>query len=239
MIYNIYCDESCHLSHDDSDVMVLGCINMPAESKKKITDSIKQIKIKHSLSPFAEIKWTKVSPTKLQYYVDLINFFFDSNELTFRGLVALGKKTLDHRKYNDDDYDLWYYKMYFYLLNKQINPPNQYRIFIDIKDTKGGPRVRKLKEVLCNNIYDYKNEILQDIHQIRSHESDVMGIVDLLIGAMSYSNRTHDDSFSSSAKMQLIKLIEDKSGYNVNSTTPYQESKFNIFRWEGRNGSAI
>ena len=31
--YNLYCDESCHLEHDDSDVMVLGALIIPKDKR--------------------------------------------------------------------------------------------------------------------------------------------------------------------------------------------------------------
>ena len=36
--YNLYCDESCHLEHDDSDVMVLGALIIPKD-KRHVTVS--------------------------------------------------------------------------------------------------------------------------------------------------------------------------------------------------------
>ena len=42
--YNLYCDESCHLEHDDSDVMVLGALIIPKDKKQEITENILQIK---------------------------------------------------------------------------------------------------------------------------------------------------------------------------------------------------
>lgn len=33
--YNLYCDESCHLEHDDSDVMVLGALIIPKDKGRK------------------------------------------------------------------------------------------------------------------------------------------------------------------------------------------------------------
>ncbi len=38
--YNLYCDESCHLEHDDSDVMVLGALIIPKDKKQEITENI-------------------------------------------------------------------------------------------------------------------------------------------------------------------------------------------------------
>lgn len=80
------------------------------------------------------------------------------------------KSNLNHEKYNQGSHDLWYYKAYFYLLDAMIGYSEEYRIFIDIKDTCGGTKVKKLQEVLCNNKYDFKHEVIRDIQQIKSKD---------------------------------------------------------------------
>lgn len=40
----IYCDESCHLEHDNAKAMLLGAITCPAEEKKRICAEIRAIK---------------------------------------------------------------------------------------------------------------------------------------------------------------------------------------------------
>jgi hypothetical protein len=34
--YNLYCDETCHLEHDDSNSMALGAVIVPKEKRKEI-----------------------------------------------------------------------------------------------------------------------------------------------------------------------------------------------------------
>lgn len=90
---NIYCDESCHLQNDSSDIMVLGGISCNDEEKKKIFNDIRLIKVKHNLSSWFEIKWTKISYKKIEFYKELIDYFFKNN-LKFRGIIATDKKIL-------------------------------------------------------------------------------------------------------------------------------------------------
>ena len=56
---NIYCDESCHLQYDESNVMVLGAVKCKDSLKKSIFRNIREIKMKHGLSSWFEIKWQK------------------------------------------------------------------------------------------------------------------------------------------------------------------------------------
>ncbi|MEH7056912.1 DUF3800 domain-containing protein, partial [Bacillus velezensis] len=74
-MYNIYCDESCHLENDNQKAMVLGAIKIQRDRVKSVSDDIKSIKINHGLSKYAEIKWTKISPSKYELYEELKDYF--------------------------------------------------------------------------------------------------------------------------------------------------------------------
>ena len=70
-LFNIYCDESCHLVNDRSQVMVLGCVWCLRDRVAEISKRLREIKEQHGLAspadyhadrrPF-ELKWQKVSP---------------------------------------------------------------------------------------------------------------------------------------------------------------------------------
>jgi hypothetical protein len=137
-IYNIYCDESCHLENDPHKVMVLGAVWCPLEKTREISVRFREIKKKHGLPPDFKVKWTKVSPAKVQFYVDFLDYFFDDDDLHFRALIIPDKSLLHHEAFLDQDHDIWYYKMYFDMLKVIINQESRYRIYLDIKDTHGG-----------------------------------------------------------------------------------------------------
>lgn len=211
--------------------MILGAAKCPDYLKKKIYKNIRNIKIKHGLSSWFEIKWTKVSEAKIEFYLDVIEYFFNEPTLSYRGVVATNKNMLDHNLYNYGDYNLWYYKMYFLLIDPIIDPLEEYRIFIDIKDTQGGPKIRKLHEVLCNNKYDFKEEVIKDVKQIRSHESEVLQIADLFNGALSYVHRNlYNLPGSNKGKNIIIEHLREK-GLCLQKSTIRSEEKFNIFVW--------
>lgn len=107
--YNIYCDESCHLQNDHQQVMVLGAIWCPLEKTREIIMRLREIKLRHGLSPNFEVKWSKVSPAKLIFYKDLVDYFFDDDDLHFRALIVPNKSKLRHPAFSQD-HDTWYYK---------------------------------------------------------------------------------------------------------------------------------
>lgn len=230
--FNIYCDESCHLENDGINVMVLGAVWCPKSKISEVNNRIRQIKTRNGVQNQSEIKWTKVSPQKEQLYQDIIDYFFDDDDLHFRCLIVPDKTALDNKKYNQT-YDDWYYKMYFNLLKVIISPNDNYEIYIDIKDTNSYKKTQKLHEVCCNSVYDFSGKIIKRVQPIRSHEVQIMQIVDVLIGAVAYQNRNFPPEFKKSvAKENLIMKIKNRSGYQLTKKTLYLENKFNIFVWE-------
>ena len=227
--YNIYCDESCHLEHDGEKAMTIGGVWCPENKKDEIFKRIREIKEEHKLSPKFEIKWNKVSPGQLPFYMDIINYFFDNSDLHFRVIVVPDKKELNHEQFHQT-HDEFYYKLYFDMLKTIFEPSCEYNIFLDIKDTRGQKKVDKLHEILCNSNYDFKCEMIKKVQQVRSHEVELVALADLLIGAISY---LHREKVTSEAKLKLIERIKLRSGYNLTSSTLYRASKFNVFIWKG------
>jgi len=227
-LYNIYCDESCHLENDKEKSMALGAIWCPFNKKDAIFERLREIKVEHGLSPTFELKWNKVSMAKIDYYKDVLNYFFDNSDLHFRVLVVPDKSVLNHEKYCQT-HDQFYYKMYFDLLKTIFSPNSTYNIYIDIKDTVGAKKVELLHNVLCNNNYDFSKNTIHKVQQVRSHEVELIGLSDFFAGAMSYLHRGLDTSI---AKLKLIELIREKSGYSLLRSTLYKEDKFNVFIWK-------
>jgi len=225
--YNIYCDESCHLEHDHQSVMVLGAVWCPLEKTREIAVRIREIKQQYRLPPNFEIKWTKVSPAKQDFYLELLNYFFDDDDLHFRALIVPDKSLLRHQEHRQT-HDDWYYKMYFDLLKVILSPDAHYRIYLDIKDTRSAGKVARLHEVLSHERYDFKREIVEIVQTIRSYEAEQMQLVDFLSGIISYTNRGLN---TSRAKNQLIERMRHRSGYELTQTTLYKENKVNLFRW--------
>jgi len=227
-VFNVYCDESCHMENDHQKVMVLGALWCPLERSREISVRLREIKARHSLSPRFEIKWTKVSPGGVHLYLDLMDYFFDDDNLHFRALIVPDKSELRHKDFQQT-HDEWYYKMYFDMLKVILKPDAHYRIYIDIKDTRGGDKVAKLHEVLCNNVFDFSREIIRSLQVVRSYEVEMIQMADLLIGAVAYVNR---GLTSSSAKLALVERMRKRSGYALTRTTLFREDKVNLLVWQ-------
>jgi len=226
---NIYCDESCHLEYDRANCMVLGAITCPKEKTAIIAKDLREIKEKHGLSSKYELKWTKVSTGQISYFKDVIKYFSTNEYLSFRALVA-DKTHLQHGKFNQT-HDDWYYKMYYLLLRALVNPSETYKIYLDIKDTNGGMKVRKLQDILNHSLYKFYDETVKGVQQIRSHESELLQLTDFIMGAVSYVNRGLTTSCS---KIEVCRYLETLVDTSLKSTTPLSNTKFNIFMWDAR-----
>lgn len=225
--FNIYCDESCHLEHDHQRVTVIGATWCQIRTVRKISSVLRKIKTRYGLSQDFEIKWGKISPAKIDFYLEVLDYFFESTELHFRAVVVPNKEKLDHSLFLQD-HDQWYYKMFFVLLKQIFDPYVQYRIYLDIKDTRSQQKIKKLHEVLCNNFYDFDRKIIERIQHVRSHEVEIMQITDLMIGALAYVHRGLD---TSTAKIAFIDRLRERSGHTLLRTTLPREDKVNILIW--------
>lgn len=215
--FNIYCDESCHIENDHKRFMLLGSVSSAFNQVKRHTERIKQLKLKHHY--FGEIKWSNVSNSQLQFYKELVDYFFDT-DLRFRAVVV-DKTTISNKEHNQD-FDTFYYKMYYYLLNHNKHSEYTYNVYLDIKDTLSAFKVNKLKEIL-----NIKFGVFRNVQNIRSHESIILQVADFITGALSY--HLNNDDKKVIAKMQLIDRIKMHSEQGLMSSSFLTEKKMNLF----------
>lgn len=221
----IFCDESNHLYTDKSDLMVLGGISCPFEEVEFVNRYIKYLKHKHNANH--ELKWTKLNNNKKDFYIELLEFFFSSINLKFNAQLIMNKSRLTHDIYNDGESDKFYYKMYYYVLNPFLQVENNYNIFLDYKDTKGGKRIKELKDVISSSFYGHIDTQFSIIH---SHESQIMQLTDLFIGAIGYANR-EDIPKKSEIKNFIVSKIQEIGGLSVCESSSQWEKKFRLYKF--------
>lgn len=230
-IYNVYCDESCHLQNDRFKAMSIGAVWCPQSKVKEMNKRLIEIKAKHRIPKEAEVKWTKISPCNLSLYMDIVDYFFDDDDLSFRGLVVPDKSILRHEDFSQT-HDQWYYKMYFTMLKTIFKRDSRYYVYIDIKDTHSGENAETLQNVCANDAYDFNHDIVKRVQPIRSDEVQLMQLVDILTGAIAFRHN-HDTITrdTSSSKVALINRIIERSGISLTKTTLSSEKKVNLLVW--------
>lgn len=227
---NVYIDESGHTNDPASRNMVLGALWVSAAQLSLLTDAVRTVKKKHSIAPHREIKWTKVSQSKLDYYIDLVDVFFDIEQLNYRAVI-IDKSKVDHEAHGKTP-DSFYYTMQ-YLLVRTIAEKRlgDIHLFLDYKDTWSGVRTTELARYL-NNTGSLHNKSLR-AQPLRSHEVTGLQISDLFTGAVAYANQPTDLQLSS-AKKKIVEHIEHRSKQSLNHGTPYGAEKINLLFWEPR-----
>ncbi|MBS1516037.1 MAG: DUF3800 domain-containing protein [Bacteroidetes bacterium] len=214
-LINLYCDESCHLANDGHPFMLIGYIGVNYHQKDTHKSLIKHIK---NINKFnGEIKWSKVSSSKYDFYLELLDYFFAS-DMFFRAVVI--DKDKIKTEFFANDYNKFYYKMYYKLINHKINIFNNYNVYLDIKDTLSSYRVRRLKEVLNTQF-----EVIKNLQNIQSRESVFLQLADFILGAISYRLRNLNKV---KAKNSLINHIEKNSGYKISNSNVDETNKYHL-----------
>lgn len=226
-VFNVYCDESCHLEKDRQPAMVLGAVWCPEAKSKEIADRLRDLKREHGMPAHFELKWGRVSEKKLPYFMAVLDFFFDDDDLAARLLIA-PKDKLDHKRFEGQDHDKWYYKMYFLLLRWLLLRPGAYRVYIDIKDTRGKEKIEKLHDILANDRKDFDRTIIRRVMMVRSEEVEQVQLADFLCGITGYAFRGLN---TSAAKLALVKHMEKRMNASLVRTSSKLEEKVNIFHW--------
>ena len=213
--FNLYCDESCHLENDHKKFMFLGSISSAYNQVKLHSEKIQGIKRKHNF--YGEIKCANVSRSKFHLYMELIDYFF-STDLKFR-CIGVEKSKINNGKFNQS-FDDFYYKMYYQLLNHNIDSRYSYNAYLDIKDTLSAFKVRKLREIL-----NIKYSVFRNIQNIRSQESLLLQLADLIMGAISYFHNNEEKLNIS--KVKIIEKIQSHSKLDLSKTN--YDPKINLF----------
>lgn len=223
--YNIYIDESCHLEHDKSEVMCIGYTKINQEDYLSVKQAIKEIKLKHK-SP-TEIKWNKLSMSRWELYKELIDFFFAST-IEFRSVLVKNKKNLGPERFNREDKNSFYYQTLIFLLNNKFSYGDDiYRVYLDVKDTRGKTRLALLEEEILEK--HNGNSPFKYFQHLHSNENELLQLTDLFIGAICYKARPeYNDEKASKIKQKVVQYLEESSGYVLDDGTEPWETKFFI-----------
>ncbi len=231
MQFEVYCDEVFpDLFTSESPkarYLMIGSLWIPADRREDLKSKIKALRERHNA--WGEIKWSKVSPSKLAFYIDLIELFFGyGDNLRFR-CIAVDREQVN-LALHAGDHELGFYKFYYQVLHHWILDFNSYSIFCDTKSNREKDRLHELGRVLGNaNL----SASIGCVQALPSKQVVLIQMADLLLGAA--SSRMNATLRQGSAKEKLAVALEDRLGHNLQPTFR-NARKFNIFRINLRGG---
>lgn len=225
MEYVVYCDESRHdYPNDKNPFMAIGSLWVPRRERDRISRSFRDLCREVGLH--AEVKWSKVSSSRLPAYSRLVDFFCSEPALSFRTIVVEHAK-VDNDRYHGGDQELGFYKFYYTMLVKWMEPQNEYVVLLDFKENKGADRYTKLRDVLRKAVP--ATTTLVDLTIVDSRETPLAQLCDLLTGATAASWCSPAEG---AAKAELARRIAAGCGMRSlrSETTSPARCKFNVFR---------
>ncbi len=226
MQFEVYCDEAMPdlftSRKKGGRYLMIGSLWLPSELKSKLKDKIKGLRERHNT--WGEIKWTKVSPSRLPFYLDLIDLFESYGmDLRFR-CIAVDSTQVDMR-WHDSDEELGFYKFYYQLLHHWILDFNEYRIFCDTKTNRDPNRLQVLRRCLSSANLSANIPLVQSLP---SKQVVLIQLCDLLLGAA--SSRLNLTLQPDGAKEQVVRRLESHLGIERIGPTHRGAEKFNVFR---------
>lgn len=231
MEFEVYCDEA----HPDlftsakpqAQYLMIGSLWLPADLREEVKAKVKALRQEHNA--WGEIKWTKVSPSQLPFYIELVEMFIGyGDKMRFR-CIAVDQNHVN-MNLHQGDHELGFYKFYYQVLHHWILDFNSYRIFCDLKSNREPARFTELRQVLDNaNL----SADVQCVQALPSKQVTLIQLTDLFLGAA--SSRLNKTLREGSAKETLVMELEQRLGRQLGPTWR-SERKFNIFNIDLRGG---
>jgi len=226
MKLEVYCDEAYpelfSSREPQARYLIIGSLWLRSEDRQRFKADIHRLRDLHKIG--GEFKWTKVSPSRLGFYTELLSWFHEQGEdLRFRA-IAIDHAQVNLFKFHENDQELGFYKFYYQMLHHWIHPFNEYRIYCDFKRNRRRDRLHTLKKCL-----NYAN-LAATIHtaqSVRSRESVLIQMTDVLVGLV--SSRLNDKLGTGTAKEGIVAHLEGLLGRRI-ASTPLCEKKLNVFK---------
>lgn len=228
-IAEVFIDESSQNNHA---YFVMGGIIIPLELVQPFTDLL--LAARKPELPQGELKWAKVSRSKLAAYKRHVDVFFDcpfKDAAHFHSLVVQSAKQ-DHNKFNSGSREIGFNKEVFQLSMKFARLyTNRFHIYPDERTT-----TQKLDELrlMLNRMINRKDPKrdwpFRRVQFRDSAKTPILQLVDIISGAIAYRLNGHDKARGASpAKIALCEHILKRVGiYDVARDTA-MKGKFTIW----------
>lgn len=253
MEYILWCDESEKRGRKFSNFY--GGILVASSDKERIERALKAKK--EELNLHGEIKWTKISATYLEKYIEYLDFFWQfvrSGEVKIRIMFMDNRNIRPDltRQQKEEGFFILYYefiKHAFGFSTIMHDPDTRLRIMFDLlPDTK--EKCDRFKNYILglNKIFAENNLLIlkESIAEVTSHNHVLLQSMDIVLGAMDFRlNEKHLDKpegqrnrgkktiAKEKVYKHILNLIRDMYGYpfNIGISTGYKQTNTSQDRW--------
>ena len=236
-LFRIFSDES---RQNKERYMILGAIIIPEKEIKMLNATMNQYRIETKMPN--ELKWSKVNDKKLEEYKLLVDYFFalnNTNKIHFKSIIIDNNKikNIKHSQENkEQSFYKFHYQLFFHKFGKiyfKMDKMVRFVIHPDYRDAHFSLDIlkRHLNGGMGRHFNDEVIAPFVSIQPIDSKKSEIIQIVDLIIGAIGYEkNGYHLHSSSSKGKIELCKYIAYKAGIkNLSECTSFSAKRFEIW----------
>ena len=226
MEFDVYCDESrpdlFTSQKPTATYLVIGGVWLMTSDRERLKADVHSLRDKFKIG--GEFKWQKVSPSRIDFYTELVDWFFERGDSIRFRCIAVDGTEANLLQYRIDNGELAFYKFYYQLLHHWVLDFNHYKIFCDFKRNRDRDHLTVLKR--CLEAANLSSQI-DSVQAIRSEESVLVQLADLFTGAV--SARLNDQHLNSNAKLNVVERIERHLKRRIGHT--YQgDAKFNVFK---------
>lgn len=231
-VYHIYCDESSHIGKQD--YLLFAGMVVEQTRLSQIEDEILSILTRWGV--FGELKWGKISRTKLEVYKELLEYVWDKRPVVHFNAFVVRRSSLDHWKLHGTSYnqalDNVQAEHISQMICAHIQHGHRCDIYIDERQTL--PALAAMQRH-CNHLlsleWDYPDETIRSIRSIDSHDSQLLQIADVLMGAIAFDiNGLAFEENASPAKVEAMRFVQNLVGVSdFRQPIDYGSSQFAVW----------
>lgn len=228
---NIYIDESSQTGHR---YLVLGGICVSNDDCHLVDEAFGRARIPEL--PAGELKWTKVSRSKLPAYMRVVDAFFDGigggKVFDFHSLVV-DTHARNEALFNEGSREIGFNKEIYQLSMKFIRlyPGNLYHIYPDQRTTSS--KTEELRLILNRGAAKNYRRVEWPVRRLHFRDSGIetcLQIVDILTGCIAFLNNGHHlAENASAAKCELACHIMSRARINNPAVDTAMGGRFTIW----------
>jgi hypothetical protein len=187
----VFCDESCQTEQ----FLVVGALAVPEHCRVALQNRMMSWRARENMN--AELKWTKVSKSRLPEYQSLVDLAFDEirrRRLSFSAIVV-DRSVVDYKRFHRGDRDLGLYKFYYLLLLhkvcRRMARGSRLDIFVDQKLSRFSLETLRTYLNVAARRYAHEPGLVARVEPIDSKTCCMIQIADVLMGAIGYHCNRH------------------------------------------------